>query len=100
VEVQFKIKPAGSDVTEIVTAGLVDVIAWEDHYARPSSSLSGDDVFARDFVWLAWHAQKRQGKTSLEFMDWVATLDDIEGTETTLVPLENPVVTGSSPASP
>jgi hypothetical protein len=31
----------------------------------------------------------------MEFMDWVATLEDIEGTEAApLEPSENPVVTG------
>ena len=85
MEVQFKIKPKGG-VAETVTAELVDVIAWEEKYQRPSTELGGDNIFARDFVWLAWHAQHRTGKTSMEFMDWVATLEDIEGTEA--APLE------------
>jgi len=94
MEVQFKIKPKGG-VAETVTAELVDVIAWEEKYQRPSTELGGDNIFARDFVWLAWHAQHRTGKTSMEFMDWVATLEDIEGTEAApLEPSENPVVTG------
>jgi hypothetical protein len=62
--------------------------------------MGGDSIFARDFVWLAWHSQKRTGATNLDFMDWVATLDEIEGAEeTTLVPLESPAVIGSSPVS-
>jgi hypothetical protein len=94
MEVQFKIKPKGG-VAETVTAELVDVIAWEEKYQRPSTELGGDNIFARDFVWLAWHAQHRTGKTTMEFMDWVATLEDIEGTESApLEPSENPVVTG------
>ena len=86
MEVQFKIKPKGG-VAETVTAELVDVIAWEEKYQRPSTELGGDNIFARDFVWLAWHAQHRTGKTTMEFMDWVATLEDIEGTEA--APLEH-----------
>jgi hypothetical protein len=94
MEVQFKIKPKGG-VAETVTAELVDVIAWEEKYQRPSTELGGDNIFARDFVWLAWHAQHRTGKTTMEFMDWVATLEDIEGTEAApLEPSESPVVTG------
>ena len=94
MEVQFKIKPKGG-VAETVTAELVDVIAWEEKYQRPSTELGGDNIFARDFVWLAWHAQHRTGKTTMEFLDWVATLEDIEGTESApLEPSENPVVTG------
>jgi hypothetical protein len=94
MEVQFKIKPKGG-VAETVTAELFSVIAWEEKYQRPSTELGGDNIFARDFVWLAWHAQHRTGKTTMEFMDWVATLEDIEGTEAApLEPSENPVVTG------
>ncbi len=94
MEVQFKIKPKNG-VAETVTAELVDVIAWEEKYQRPSTELGGDNIFARDFVWLAWHAQHRTGKTTMEFMDWVATLEDIEGTESApLEPSENQVVTG------
>lgn len=94
MEVQFKIKPKGG-VAETVTAELVDVIAWEEKYQRPSTELGGDNIFARDFVWLAWHAQHRTGKTTMEFMDWVATLEDIEGTEAApLEPSENPPVIG------
>ena len=94
MEVQFKIKPKGG-VAETVTAELVDVIAWEEKYQRPSTELGGDNIFARDFVWLAWHAQHRTGKTTMEFMDWVATLEDIEGTEAApLDPSENPPAIG------
>ena len=94
MEVQFKIKPKGG-VAETVTAELVDVIAWEEKYRRPSTELGGDNIFARDFVWLAWHAQHRTGKTTMEFMDWVATLEDIEGTEAApLEPSENPPAIG------
>ena len=94
MEVQFKIKPKGG-IAETVTAELVDVIAWEEKYQRPSTELGGDNIFARDFVWLAWHAQHRTGKTTMEFMDWVATLEDIEGTEAApLEPSENPPAIG------
>lgn len=94
MELNFKIKETGKD-SVVVRAALVDIVAWEDQFERPSSTMGGDSIFARDFVWLAWHSQKRTGATTLDFMDWVATLDDIEGAEeTTLVPLESPVVTG------
>ena len=65
MQVKFKVKPKNG-VEEIVQAELVDVIAWEEKFERPSSQLGGNDIFARDFVWLAWHAQKRQGKTPLD----------------------------------
>lgn len=94
MQVQFKIKPKGG-TTELVTAELVDVIAWEEKFQRPSTELGGDTIFARDFVWLAWHSIQRQGKTSLDFMEWVATLEDIEGSEPApLEPSENPPLIG------
>lgn len=100
MELQFKIKETGKE-SVVVRAALVDIVAWEDRFERPSSTMGGDSIFARDFVWLAWHSQHRTGATTLDFMDWVATLDDIEGAEeTTLVPLESPPVIGSSPVSP
>ena len=100
MELQFKIKETGKD-SVVVRAALVDIVAWEDRFERPSSTMGGDSIFARDFVWLAWHSQKRTGATTLDFMDWVATLDDIEGAEEpTLLPLESPPAIGSSPVSP
>ena len=100
MELQFRIKETGKDAI-VVRAALVDIVAWEDRFERPSSTMGGDSIFARDFVWLAWHSQHRTGATTLDFMDWVATLDDIEGAEeTTLVPLESRPAIGSSPVSP
>jgi hypothetical protein len=98
MEVQFKIKQHGADET-IIKAGLVDVIAWEAEFNRPSSSLDGDNAFARDYVWLAWHSSKRQNLTQLDFMEWAATLEDVQGSEPDLVPLESPAPIGSSPDS-
>jgi hypothetical protein len=94
MQVQFRIKPKGAS-EDTVTAELVDVIAWEEHFQRSSASLDSESAFARDYVWLAWHAVKRQGKTQLEFMDWVATLEDIEGEpDGPLPPSENPPAIG------
>lgn len=93
MDVQFKVKPRGGDA-KTITASLVDVIAWEEKYQRPSSSLSEDQAFARDYVWLAWHAEHRTGGTQLDFMEWVATLEEIEGTDAELVPLESTPPTG------
>ena len=99
MELQFKIKETGKD-SIVVRAALVDIIAWEDKFERPSSTMGGDSIFARDFVWLAWHSQHRTGATNLEFMDWVATLDEIEGAEETpLDRSESPPAIGSSPVS-
>lgn len=80
MQIEFKIKPMEGEA-RVVKASLVDVIAWEERFERPSTELAGGDVYARDYVWLAWHSEKRTGKTELEFMDWVATLDEIESVE-------------------
>lgn len=94
MQVQFKFKPKGAG-EDTITAEIVDVIAWEEKFQRPSSQLSGDGVFVRDFIWLAWHAMFRTERTKLEFMDWAATLDEIEGDEPApLEPSENLPATG------
>lgn len=93
MEIAFKFKPKGASQEEI-TAEIVDVIAWEEQYQKPITSVE-NNPFVRDLVWLAWHAMKRSGRTSLEFMDWVATLEDIEQTESVpLPPSENPAPIG------
>ena len=100
MELQFRIKETGKD-SVVVRAALVDIVAWEDRFERPSSTMGGDSIFARDFVWLAWHSQHRTGATTLDFMDWVATLDEIEGAEETpLDRSESPAAIGSSPVLP
>ena len=96
MQIEFQIKPNDGDA-RTVTATLVDVIAWEERFEKPSTELASGDVYARDYVWLAWHSEKRTGKTELEFMDWVATLEDIESVEAAspLPPSENPPSIGS-----
>ena len=96
MQIEFKIKPIDGE-SRVVKASLVDVIAWEEKYEKPSTELASGDIFARDYVWLAWHSEKRTGKTELEFMDWVATLDEIESAEAEapLPPSENPPSIGS-----
>ena len=95
MELRFEIQQTGADKRETIVAGLADVVAWEERFERPSSELGGDRVFARDFVWLAWHAQTRRKKTTLEFTEWVELLEDIEASESpALVPLENTPATG------
>lgn len=95
MDMMFKIKPKGAP-EDTVKSELVDLIAWEERFEKSSVTLSQGTFFARDYVWLAWHAAHRQGKTSLDFMDWVATLEDIEQDQPTPLELsENPPPTGS-----
>ena len=48
MELQFRIKETGKD-SVVVRAALVDIVAWEDRFERPSSTMGGDSIFARDF---------------------------------------------------
>lgn len=99
MEVTFKVGNTDGEM-KTVTAGLVDVIAWEERFEKPSTELAGGEVFVRDYVWLAWHAEHRTGATTLDFMDWVAQVGDVEIAEEAapLPPSENPPNIGSSPA--
>ena len=95
MELRFEIQQTGADKRETIIAGLADLVAWEEWSGKPSSELGGDRVFARDYLFLAWNAQRRAKKTVLEFMEWVELCEDIEASETpALVPLENTPATG------
>jgi hypothetical protein len=53
------------------------------------------DIKVRDLAWLAWHCEKRNKVTALEFDAWLETVEQIsiEGEER-IVPLESTQPTG------
>ena len=63
--------------------------SWAPAGKRSISSLQ-TDVFLTDLFWLAWHAEKRTGSSTLDFDAWVNMLETVEavgGDE--LAPLES-----------
>lgn len=61
-----------------VDAMFADFIAFEKERRRSVVRLDAD-MQLTDLAWLAWHAEKRMGKTALKFEpDWVSTVKSVE----------------------
>ena len=61
-----------------VDAVFADFIAFEKERRRSVVKLDAD-MQLTDLAWLAWHAEKRLGKTALKFdPDWVSTVRSVE----------------------
>jgi hypothetical protein len=64
--------------TADVDAVFADFIAFEKERRRSVVRLDAD-MQLTDLAWLAWHAEKRMGRTTLKFEpDWVSTVKSVE----------------------
>lgn len=72
------------------TASAPDLVAFEREFDRSVARFEAELRFT-DLCWLAWHAQRRAGKTTQAFDDWLDEIDGVEPdeSESKLVPLEN-----------
>ena len=54
------------------------------------------EMKVRDLAWLAWHSEKRNKVTALDFDAWLETVEQITGSEgeDRIVPLESTQPTG------
>lgn len=86
MRINFQITYADGTAAE-ATASVADQVAFEQATDRSIARLA-DDFRLTDACWLAWHALKRTGKTSLEFDQWLDTVDNVEIGEGRIVPLE------------
>ena len=60
-----------------VDAVFADFIAFEKERRRSVVRLDAD-MQLTDLAWLAWHAEKRLGKTALKFdPDWIGTVENV-----------------------
>jgi len=92
--INMSVTPKGGSA-RVVTAGPPDIVAFERAFSKSITSLQSD-VFLTDLFWLAWHSEKRQGMTPLEFDPWVDQLESIESVDSEeLVPLESQASIGS-----
>lgn len=73
-----------------VDAIFPDFIAFEKE-RRKSVVKFEAEMQLTDLAWLAWHSEKRTGRTSLKFEpDWVSTVQQVEArVEEETVPLES-----------
>jgi len=60
--------------SKTVTANAADMVAFESKYNVSVASLSSDPKMSY-LLFLAWHAEHRQGNTKDKFEDW---LNDVE----------------------
>jgi hypothetical protein len=71
-----------------------DFVKYEEVH-NVSMARIESDIKVRDLAWLAWHCEKRNKVTALEFDLWLETVEQIsiEGEER-IVPLESTQPTG------
>lgn len=96
MQISFNIKTKDAAAPILVTSEIVDMVAFEQEFNLPISVIA-DAPRVSYLSWLAWHALHRLGKTTLAYMEWTSTLEDLSGEEADeIVPLESPPSTGSS----
>lgn len=59
---------------QVIVAKAADFIAFEDKFDLSVSTLSNKAKITHLF-YLAWHAQKREGGTELDWQPWLETVD-------------------------
>ena len=82
------------NVTVKATAQFADFIAFETEKNRSVANFQ-TELKLTDLAWLAWHCEKRNKVTALDFDSWLDTVEQIsaEG-EDRIVPLESTQPTG------
>lgn len=76
-----------------IVASAADFVAFELQWDRSIARFSDDFRFT-DLCWLAWHTSKRTGKTALDFESWLETIESVDASDATIVPLESNQPTG------
>ena len=62
--------------TADVSAVAIDQIKFESHFDISLSKIA-EQAKLTHIYWLAWQAQNRLGKTSLDFEAWAATVESV-----------------------
>ena len=80
-----------------ITTAPVDVVAFERAFGMGMGKAftKVDDLHLEYQSWIAWHAMKRQGKTSEDFEAWLNGLEQIfDEPEVAAAPLDETAFTG------
>lgn len=85
----------------VVTASGLDFAAYEDTFDKPAISGIVEGRY-KCWMFLAWSAMSREGKTSETFDEFLSKTPTLERPEKVedLPPLESPALTGSPSTSP
>lgn len=80
---------------KVVVAQFADFIAFENVHNKSVAKMDAE-LRLSDLAWIAWHAEKRNKQTALEFNDWNQTVEELElgGEDARIVPLERNQPTG------
>ena len=93
MKIRLEVKHLDGSGTD-VSASVPDFIAFERRFDKPVASFA-TDARIEYMCFLAWHAAKRQGKTSAEFDPWLETVGELSIVEEDdIVPLESDQPTG------
>jgi hypothetical protein len=77
-----------------IHAQFADFIAFERDQNRSVANFQ-TELKLTDLAWLAWHSEKRNRNTALDFDKWIETVDSVEvGGDGPIVPLGSPQPTG------
>ena len=74
----------------------VDFVRFEEKYDRSVARFEKEMRFT-DLCWLAWHSLHRKKATSVDFDQWLDTIESVEFTDNEkdeIVPLESQASTG------
>ncbi len=71
-----------------------DFVKYEEAHDVSMAKIEAS-MKVRDLAWLAWHCEKRNKVTALDFDAWLNTVEEIStGEDDTIVPLESSQPTG------
>jgi hypothetical protein len=78
----------------LAVVAFADFVKYEEEHNISMAKVEAQ-MRVRDLAWLAWHSEKRNKVTALEFDAWIETVEQIsaEG-EDAIVPLESSQPTG------
>ena len=74
LRLEFAVEDA--DGRRNVTVGPASLVAWERKTNRRISSFA-EGIGAEDMAWLVWHAEKKDGRTTLNFEQYLDRIVDL-----------------------
>ena len=79
----------------LAVVAFADFVKYEEIHDKSMDKVEAE-MKVRDLAWLAWHCERRNKVTALEFDAWLDTVDEISAAsgEDKIVPLESSQPTG------
>ena len=79
----------------LAVVAFADFVKYEEVHDKSMAKVEAE-MKVRDLAWLAWHCEKRNKVTALDFDAWLDTVEQISAMteEDKIVPLESAQATG------